>query len=109
MTSDEQARQHATSLDQMLAGRISGVMVTPAPGGGVMVRMGGPHSFYSSEEPLFVIDGQAVQAGSGGTLSWLRPEDIESITALKDPSVTAIYGLRGSNGVIVIKTKGSHD
>jgi TonB-dependent SusC/RagA subfamily outer membrane receptor len=41
-------------------------------------------------------------------LSWLNPRDVESITALKDPSQTAIYGVRGANGVIVIKTKGSH-
>ena len=108
MTTDEPAREHATSLDQLLSGRLAGVIVTPAPGGGIIVRMGGPHSFYSREDPLFVVDGMTVQAGPGGTLSWLRPQDIESITALKDPSQTAIYGLRGANGVIVIKTKGSH-
>src|SRR5713101_3605047 len=44
MSADEAARQHATSLEQMLAGRISGVTVTPAPGGGIIVRMGGPTS-----------------------------------------------------------------
>jgi iron complex outermembrane receptor protein len=93
----------------MLAGRISGVSVTPAPGGGISVRMaGGGTSFYSGQEPLIVVDGVAVNPGPNGSLNWLNPRDIESITALKDPSQTAIYGVRGANGVIVIKTKGAH-
>ena len=92
----------------MLAGRISGVIVTPAPGGGIMVRIGGPKSFFSNEDPLFVVDGVPIEAGRNGTLGWLNPHDVDSITVLKDPSTTAIYGVRGANGVIVIKTKGSH-
>jgi|SRR2546422_7299992 len=107
VSSDEQARQPATSLDQLLAGRISGVMVTAAPGGGIVVRIGGPKSFYANEDPLFVVDGVPI-TGTNGTLSWLNPHDVESITVLKDPSTTAIYGVRGANGVVIIKTKGSH-
>lgn len=94
------------SIDQLLAGRLSGVIVTPAPGGGIHIRMGGPTSFYGGQAPLFVVDGVAVE--TDGTLSWLDPHDIEWIQALKDPSQTAIYGVRGANGVILIKTKGSH-
>jgi TonB-dependent starch-binding outer membrane protein SusC len=108
VSADEQARHDASSLDQLLAGRISGVIVTPAPGGGITVRIGGPTSFYSSQDPLFVVDGVPIEAGRNGTLSWLNPHDVESITALKDLSATAIYGARGANGVIVVKTKGSH-
>ncbi len=108
VTSDEQARQPATSLDQLLAGRISGVTVTPAPGGGIVVRIGGPKSFYSNEDPLFIVDGVPIERVSNGTLNWLNPHDVESITVLKDPSTTAIYGVRGANGVVIIKTKGSH-
>ena len=106
MTSDEQARQGAASLDQLLAGRISGVTVTSAPGGGIVVRFAGPTSFYSGQEPLYVIDGVPVEVNRG-TLTWLSPHDVESIRALKGADAT-IYGVRGSNGVIVIKTKGSH-
>ena len=106
VSTDEPARQRATSLDQILAGRISGVIVTGAPGGGIVVRMEGPTSFYSGQDPLFVIDGVPVQVNKG-TLSWLSPHDVESITALKG-SAASIYGVRGGNGVIVIKTKGSH-
>jgi iron complex outermembrane receptor protein len=108
VSTDEQARQDAASLDQMLAGRISGVTVKAAPGGGIIVKIGGPTSFYSREDPLFVVDDVPIEPGPNGTLSWLNPHDIASITVLKDPSTTAIYGVRGANGVIVIKTKGSH-
>lgn len=107
VSSEEQARQRVTSLDQLLAGRISGVTVNAAPGGGIVVRIGGPTSFYSRQDPLFIVDGTPIEA-TNGTLSWLNPHDVESITVLKDPSTTAIYGVRGANGVVVIKTKGSH-
>ena len=107
VSSDEQARHAVTSLDQLLAGRISGVMVSPAPGGGIVVRVGAPKSFYSGEDPLFIVDGVPI-AVPNGTLTWLNPHDVESITVLKDPSTTAIYGVRGANGVVIIKTKGSH-
>lgn len=81
-------------------------MVSPAPGGGIVVRIGGPTSFVSGQDPLFVIDGVPMQV-SRGTLSWLSAHDVESIKALKGADA-AIYGVRGSNGVIVITTKGSH-
>ncbi len=107
MSADEAARDGSTSLEQLMAGRLPGVTVYRAPGGGVIVRMGGPTSFYSDQSPLFVVDGVPVE-GSRNTLSWLDPHEVESIQALRDPSQTAIYGVRGANGVIVIKTKGSH-
>jgi TonB-dependent starch-binding outer membrane protein SusC len=106
MRASEAARERATSLDQLLAGRISGVTVSRSRDGGIIVRMGGPTSFYSGQAPLFVVDGVPIE--TNGTLSWLDPHDVESIQALKDPSQTAIYGVRGANGVILIKTKGSH-
>jgi TonB-dependent starch-binding outer membrane protein SusC len=106
VSTDEQARSGASSVEQMLSGRISGVTVTPAPGGGLVVRFAGPTSFYAGQEPLFVIDGIPVEV-QRGTLTWLSAHDVESIRALKGADA-AIYGVRGSNGVIVIKTKGSH-
>jgi len=107
MSADEVARQNARTLEQLLAGRLAGVTVSPAPGGGIVVRMGGPTSFYSGQDPLFVVDGNPVDVREG-TLSWLDPHDVEYIRAIKDPSQTAIYGVRGANGVILIRTKGSH-
>ena len=108
VSSDELARKPVASLDQLLAGRVSGVAVAAAPGGGISVRIGGPTSFFLSGEPLYVVDGLAVEPGANGTLSWLNPHDIESIEVLKYGASTAMYGVRGANGVIVIKTKGSH-
>jgi TonB-dependent SusC/RagA subfamily outer membrane receptor len=105
-TVDEQARSDARTLEQILGGRISGVQVTPGHGGGIIVRFSGAQSFYSGGEPLFVIDGSPTSV-TGGELSWLNPRDVESITAVKGPDA-AMYGVRGANGVIVIKTKGSH-
>jgi len=106
VTADEDARAGAQSLDQMLAGRISGVSVWSSPGGGIIVRFAGPTSFYAGQDPLFVIDGIPTEVRTG-TLSWLSPNDVQSIKALKGADAS-IYGLRGSNGVIEIKTKGSH-
>jgi len=108
VTSDEIARQPATSLEQLLVGRVAGVTVTPARGGGVSIRISGPTSFLLSNEPLYVVDGLEVPPGPNGMLAWLNPRDIASIEVLKYGANTALYGVRGANGVIVIKTKGSH-
>ncbi len=108
-----------TSVDQALSGRASGINVTQAsgaPGGGVTVRVRGPNSISSGSEPLYVIDGIPVYSSNdaysvGGNrtannaLSTLNPNDIESVEILKDASGTAIYGSRGSNGVVLITTK----
>jgi TonB-dependent SusC/RagA subfamily outer membrane receptor len=96
------------SLAQILTGRVSGAIVEAAPNGGISVRISGPTSFYLTHAPLYVVDGQAVEVGANGTLSWLNAEDIDSIAVLKYEADTAIYGVRGSNGVIIIKTKGAH-
>ena len=93
------------TVEQMMTGKLSGVTVTPLAGGGIAVRMVGPTSFNNANEgPLFIVDGSPVQT-INGTLPWVNPADIESITALKNPADLAIYGIRGGNGVIVIKTK----
>jgi TonB-dependent SusC/RagA subfamily outer membrane receptor len=93
------------TLDQMLAGKISGVSVSPGPHGGIVVRMmAGGTSYYSGQDPLYIVDGAQVETINGG-LPWINPADIESITALKNPADLALYGVRGANGVIVIKTK----
>ena len=106
--SDEIAQQRVVSLEQMLEGRIAGVTVTRGLRGGISVRLLGPTSFFLSSEPLYVVDDVPVETGPGGSLTWLNPQDIASIAVLKDPASTAIFGVRGANGVIVIKTRGSH-
>jgi TonB-dependent SusC/RagA subfamily outer membrane receptor len=91
-------------VEQMLMDRFPGVEVVSRPGGGVAIRIRGPASFYGSSDPLLVVDGVTLDVGANN-LSWLNPHDISSITVLKNPSETAIYGVRGANGVIVVTTK----
>ena len=86
-------------------GRFPGVLVERTAEGGVAVRIRGPGSFYGGTEPLYVLDDIPIQPGPNGSLSWLNPHDIASIQVLKNPTDTAIYGMRGANGVIVIKTR----
>ncbi|MBR5673268.1 MAG: TonB-dependent receptor [Muribaculaceae bacterium] len=100
------------SAQDMLGGKIAGVSVTSnsgEPGGGATIRIRGGSSLNASNNPLIVIDGIAMDnngvSGLSNPLSLVNPQDIESFNVLKDASATAIYGSRGSNGVIIITTK----
>jgi TonB-dependent SusC/RagA subfamily outer membrane receptor len=93
------------SVEKILAGRVAGVTVSRAPDGGLAVRIRGVSSLHGNNEPLYVLDGMPIAAGPGGSLQGINPHDIESIRVLKDPADTAMYGARGANGVIIIKTK----
>ena len=101
----------ATSVQDMLVGQTPGVVVTQAggPEGGGTIRIRGGSSLNASNDPLIVVDGvplsNAGMAGLGNSLGMISPENIESMTVLKDASATAIYGSRASNGVIIITTK----
>jgi TonB-dependent SusC/RagA subfamily outer membrane receptor len=105
VTADEIHPAPGDPIEKVLAGRVSGVVVSSAPGGGISVRIRGVSSFSGNNEPLYVIDGVPIQAGPGGSLSGINPHDIESIRVLKDPADLTMYGSRGANGVILIKTK----
>ncbi len=105
VTAAEIARTPEESVERALQGRISGVRVTQMPDGGISVRIRGTTSINASSEPLFVLDGVAIEPGPGGSLVGINMRDIASIEVLKDAASTAMYGLRGANGVIVIKTK----
>ena len=100
------------NAQDMLAGKIAGVNVTAGdgtPGGGATIRIRGGSSLNASNDPLIVIDGVPMDnngvKGLANGLSMINPQDIESFNVLKDASATAIYGSRGSNGVIIITTK----
>lgn len=102
----------AASLNQALAGRISGVQVNSnsgRPGGRTNIRVRGFSSINSSNNPLYVIDGVALpqsnQTQASQAIDYINPNDIVSVEVLKDASSTAIYGARGANGVILITTK----
>jgi TonB-dependent SusC/RagA subfamily outer membrane receptor len=92
-------------IAKVLQGRVSGVTVEQTANGGISVRIRGTSSFLGSNEPLYIVDGAEFRPGPNGALTGLNPHDIESIEVLKNPADTAIYGMRGANGVIVIKTK----
>ncbi len=102
---DQLTKAPVHSFDQALAGKIAGVQVSSnegQPGQGMNIIIRGVGSLTQSNAPLYVIDGFPVEDDMNDAIN---PEDIESINVLKDASATAIYGARGSNGVIIIETK----
>ena len=109
---DDLNRGAVVNPQDMIKGKIAGVLVTPGdggPGSGSRIRIRGAASLNASNDPLIVIDGVPIAQGAGGAMSnpldLLNPNDIESFTVLKDASAAAIYGSRASNGVILITTK----
>ncbi|HUX32788.1 MAG TPA: carboxypeptidase regulatory-like domain-containing protein, partial [Gemmatimonadaceae bacterium] len=106
------------SPQQLIESKVSGVQVIDnnEPGGGISIRIRGATSINASSEPLYVVDGVPLGGGAGGgvsagrdPLNFLNPDDIASITVLKDASSAAIYGANAANGVVLIETKsGQH-
>jgi iron complex outermembrane receptor protein len=100
-----------TSVQDLFAGKLAGVSITPStgPGGGSGITIRGLSSVGASNSPLFVVDGVPLEdkntGGSRNPLNFINPNDIENITVLKDASAAAIYGSRASGGVILITTK----
>lgn len=122
VTSDEFNAGVISSPEQLIQGKTAGVQITSTtgnPGSGVQLRIRGTSSIRSNNNPLFVVDGVPLSGGTQpapadvgfGTiadtnpLNFLNPNDIESISILKDASATAVYGSRGANGVVIITTK----
>ena len=95
-------------VEELLEGRSAGVRVIRLPSGGVSVQIRGRGSIHGDTEPLYVVDGMPVQVTTGRGLLWLNPGDIERIEILKDAGATALYGVRGANGVVVITTHHGH-
>lgn len=101
------------SAEALVNGKVSGVQIISSggsPSAGSTIRIRGGASLNASNDPLIVLDGMPMEvggsvSGSGNFLSLINPNDIESMTILKDASSTAIYGSRASNGVIIITTK----
>ncbi|MCH5218190.1 MAG: TonB-dependent receptor [Muribaculaceae bacterium] len=111
VTPDEVAAGISTSAQDLLVGASPGVVVTPnggAPQGGASIRIRGGASLSANNDPLIVLDGVPLgndDSGLGNSIGMISPDNIESMTILKDASATAIYGSRASNGVIIITTK----
>ncbi|MEJ5961587.1 SusC/RagA family TonB-linked outer membrane protein [Pedobacter immunditicola] len=102
---EDMIKAPVVSIDQAFAGRAAGVQVsssTGQPGNVANIVIRGVNSITKSASPLYVIDGSPMESTD---LGWLNPDEIESINVLKDMGATAIYGSRGANGVIIIRTK----
>lgn len=118
---DVVAETPIVSADQALQGRVAGLQMATtsgSPGSVQNIRIRGRNSVSATNEPLYVIDGvpiinsnisNSADVTSLSPLSSINPDDIESMTVLKDAGATSVYGARGSNGVILITTKkGKH-
>ena len=112
---EEPENKPFTSVDQLLQGKVAGLLSTSPtgqPGGIQQVRIRGIGSITAGAAPLFVVDGVIVNTGdfsrlnnTSNALAGINPNDIESISVLKDAAATALYGARAGNGVILITTK----
>ena len=109
---DDMSKGITTTAQDMLLGKVAGVSVTSdggTPGGSSTIRIRGGSSLTANNDPLYVIDGLAMDnngvKGLANGFAMVNPADIETFTILKDASATAIYGSRASNGVIIITTK----
>lgn len=105
VTSEDAENRPLSFTEQLLQGRVPGVIVTELASGGFSIRIRGKNSIIGGSEPLFVVDGMQVMYNPRQGLSWLNIHDIEKIEVLKDVGATALYGSRGANGVILITTK----
>lgn len=116
---DKIASAPVTSVDKMLSGKMAGVQLqsySGQPGSTTTIRVRGTSSVNAGNEPLWVVDGIPIIAddnrsasntgvGSGSNTAFLNPNDIESITVLKDAAAASVYGSRAANGVILVTTK----
>ena len=102
----EIAQLRVRRVEELLAGRVPGLRVLPTANGGFTVRIRGVTTLNGSAEPLYIIDGMPVTLLPGEGLNWLDPAEILQIDVLKDPAETSMYGGRGANGVILIRTRG---
>ncbi|WP_326937619.1 SusC/RagA family TonB-linked outer membrane protein [Flavobacterium sp. PL11] len=115
VTSKDISQIPVSNMQNALVGKLAGVQITQINGkveGGVKMRIRGVSSISSSQEPLYVLDGMPLindnESGSAAPINpliSLNPNDIESVEVLKDASSAAIYGARGTNGVVLITTK----
>jgi TonB-dependent SusC/RagA subfamily outer membrane receptor len=105
VTADQIQQTGGDPIEKLLMARSPGVWVGRGSDGGIAVRVRGGSSLMGNNEPLYIVDGSPFQPGPGGSLTGINPYDIESIKVLKEAADLSMYGVRGANGVIVIKTK----
>jgi TonB-dependent SusC/RagA subfamily outer membrane receptor len=105
ITREDIERMQYTRIEDLIRARVPGVQIV-RNGNSLSIRMRGQNTILGNTEPLVVIDGVPLGQGTAGmALASISPSDVEQIDVLKDAGSTAIYGSRGSNGVILIRTR----
>lgn len=105
LTADDIARAPGQSLEQLLLAHVPGLYISHASDGHAVLHMRGTTTLMGEQEPLFVVNGIPLGSNPYGNLTAINPRDIETVEVLRDAAATAEYGVRGANGVIVIRTK----
>src|SRR5262245_25507864 len=105
LTAEDIERAPSVPLEQLLAAHVPGITLTYARDGRLVITIRGQSTLLGEQEPLVVVNG--IPLAAGANLSVIDRHDIASIDVVKDAAGTALYGLRGANGVIVIRPKGA--
>jgi TonB-dependent starch-binding outer membrane protein SusC len=106
LSGEELTAQRVNNVEELLDGRVPGLLVTRTGDGALSVRVRGVRSLLGNNEPLVVIDGIPMNAPTvSQALSGLAPQSVARIDVLKDAGSTAAFGSRGANGVILVTTK----
>src|SRR5437870_885501 len=106
LTAEDIQRPPGQSLEQLLLARVPGLTMTRAGDGHAVLHLRGTTTLLGDEGPLFVVKGIPL-GPNAGNLAAIDPHDIETVQVLRDAASTAAYGIRGANGVIIIRTKQS--
>ena len=107
LTADDIRRAPGQSLEQLLLARVPGLTIERAADGHTKLLLRSKNTLTGDDEPLFVVNGIPLGPAVGGNLSAINIHDIETVQVLRDAAATSEYGVRGSNGVIIIRTKQS--
>lgn len=105
LTAEDIQRSPGVSLEELLVARIPGLTLARGADGQVVIHIRGTSTLLGHNEPLVVVDGIPLEQNSSGNLGAINLYDIASVEVLKDAVSTAMYGVRGANGVILVKTK----
>jgi TonB-dependent SusC/RagA subfamily outer membrane receptor len=105
LTADDIRRSPGQSLEQLLLARVPGLTLTRAPDGHAVLHLRGTTTLLGEDEPLFVVNDIPLSPSAGGNLAAIDLHDIEFVQVLRDAAASAAYGVRGANGVILIRTK----
>ena len=107
LTAEDIRRSPGQTLEQLLLARVPGLTIERAADGRSKLILRGKNTILGDDEPLFVVNGIPLGPAAGGNLSAINIHDIETVQVLRDAAATSEYGVRGSNGVILIRTKQS--